>query len=399
MGTDRDVIITVNVGSSSLKLNIYNAKLEPFVNATASNINQNNAAISIEDSSIIKTNQVELSSHVDAANYILDNVKDTLSLLNIVAIGHRIVHGGDIQSDIEKIDQSLLNKLKEFSLLDPEHFKASSSLINNFEYRYPKAIQIACYDSAFYKNMPKLAKLLPLPRKYEKLGVKRYGFHGLSYEFIKKYFQTKAGDKAVRGRVIMAHLGGGASLTALNNSEVVDTTMSLSPASGIPMSTRSGDLDPGIIHYLHLKTGMSIDDFNQMVHFESGLFGISEYSPDMELLIKESAQNDKAKDAVNYFCTSVKKTIGSLSAAIGGLDSLIFSGGIGENSTVIRSNICSGLEYLGINLDNSANAENSFLISSKESRVGVHVIKTDEAKIIAYKVQQYVNINLNDIYE
>jgi acetate kinase len=236
--------------------------------------------------------------------------------------------------------------------------------------------------------MPHVAQLLSTPRKYAKLGLQRYGFHGLSYAYVFQRFAEIAGADAAQGRIIMAHLGSGASLAAVHRGKPVDTTMGFSPASGIMMSSRSGDLDPGVAGYLHRQAGMNFDEYDRMVHFESGLKGVSGTSADMLTLLKREPNDDAAHDAIELFCYDVKKAIGSLAATLGGLDSLIFTGGIGEPAAGIRSRICSGLEFLGVNLNSERNAANAERISADGARAGVHVIPTDEALTIYQQTLQ-----------
>ena len=257
---------------------------------------------------------------------------------------------------------------------------------------YPNIPQVACFDTAFFHDLPRVAQILSLPRKYESAGLRRYGFHGLSYSYLQSAFTSLAGTGAVNGRVIYAHLGSGASLAATLNGKPVDTTMSLTPASGIMMSSRSGDLDPGVFGFLE-RRGVNTDQFTHMVNHESGLLGVSELSADMQTLLEHETDNVKAKEAVSLFVYQIKKSIAALSATIGGLDSLIFAGGIGEQSPIIRSRVCQGLDYLGIEIDETKNQGNSQLISSNNSRVGVHVIPTDEAQIICQQVLHCIKAN------
>jgi acetate kinase len=239
-----------------------------------------------------------------------------------------------------------------------------------------------------------VARLLPIPRRYEAQGVRRYGFHGLSYAFLMGELARLAGTKAAQGRIILAHLGNGASLAAVNNGKSIDTSMALTPTAGIPMSTRSGDLDPGLVWYLARTEKVSAKQFNEMVNFQSGLLGVSETSPDMHDLLEHEAQDERAAEAVALFCYQVKKWIGAFAAALGGLDTLVFAGGIGEKAPLVRARICDGLEFLGIELEEKRNAANEGVISAAASRVAVRVIHTDEEWMIANTVCRVLGLTI-----
>jgi acetate kinase len=236
--------------------------------------------------------------------------------------------------------------------------------------------------------------MLPIPRRYEAQGVRRYGFHGLSYEFLMEELARMAGPDVARGRVILAHLGNGASLAAVHDGKSVDTSMSFTPTAGVPMSTRTGDLDPGLVWYLARTEKMSATQFNDMVNFQSGLLGISEISSDMRDLLKHETLDVRAAEAVALFCYQVKKWIGAFAAALGGIETLVFAGGIGENAPAIRARICDGLGFLGIELEEKHNAANEGIISTASSRVVVRVIHTDEEQIIAKTVCQVLGLTI-----
>jgi acetate kinase len=239
--------------------------------------------------------------------------------------------------------------------------------------------------------MPRVARLLAIPRRYDADGVQRYGFHGLSYAYLMEELARLAGHEAADGRVILAHLGNGASLAAVRAGKSVDTTMAFTPTAGLPMSTRSGDLDPGLVSYLARTDGMTVEQFHEMVNTKSGLLGISEISPDLrDLLAHES--DVRAAEAVAFFCYQTKKWIGAFAAALGGLDTLVFSGGIGENSAVIRARICDGLGFLCLLLDETRNITGEPIISQDKSEVTVRVIRTDEEIQIANSVSQLLAV-------
>ena len=253
---------------------------------------------------------------------------------------------------------------------------------------------MACFDTAFHRDLPRVAKMLPIPRRYEAQGVRRYGFHGLSYAFLMGELSRLAGAETAQRRVILAHLGNGASLAAVRDGKSVDTSMSFTPTAGVPMSTRSGDLDPGLVSYLARAENMSAKQFNEMVNFQSGLLGMSETSSDMRDLLECEAQDVRAAEAVALFCYQVKKWIGAFAAALGGVDTLVFAGGIGENAPTVRARICAGLGFLGIELEEKRNAKNEGVISMAAGRVAVRVIHTDEEWMIANTVCRVLGLTI-----
>jgi acetate kinase len=301
----------------------------------------------------------------------------------LTAVGHRVVHGGPKYSQPQRITAEMVAELHQLSPFDPEHLPEEILLTEAFHRRFPDLPQVACFDTEFHHDMPRVARLLPIPRRYEAQGVRRYGFHGLSYAFLLEELARLAGPEAAQGRVILAHLGNGASLAAVRHGKSVDTSMSFTPTAGVPMSTRSGDLDPGLVWYLARTEKMSAKQFNELVNFQSGLLGISETSSDMRDLLECEAQDVRAAEAVALFCYQVKKSVGAFAAALGGLDTLVFAGGIGENAPVVRTRICEGLGFLGIELDEKRNLANAGVISSETSKSSVRVIRTDEEWMIA----------------
>jgi acetate kinase len=297
-----------------------------------------------------------------------------------------VVHGGPKYSEPQRITAEMVKELRDLSPFDPEHLPEEILLTEAFHRRYPDLPQVACFDTAFHHDLPRVARLLPIPRRYEALGVRRYGFHGLSYAFLMEELARLSGPEAARGRIILAHLGNGASLAAVRDGKPVDTSMGFTPAAGVPMSTRSGDLDPGLVWYLARTEGLDAKRFNQMVNFKSGLLGVSETSSDMRDLLDNEARDPRAAEAVALFCYQVKKCVGSFAAALGGLDALVFAGGIGENAPAVRARVCDGLGFLGIELDAGRNARNEGVISAAAGRVTVRVMHTDEERMIAETV-------------
>jgi acetate kinase len=276
--------------------------------------------------------------------------------------------------------------LRRITPYDPEHLPLEIELMEAFRKRHPALPQVACFDTAFHRTMPRVASLLPIPRRYEAAGVRRYGFHGLSYEFLVEEL-TRLGDPAAtKGRVILAHLGNGASVAAVRDGKSIDTSMGFTPTAGLVMGSRSGDLDPGLVSYMASTEQMSAKQFQNMVNHESGLLGVSETSSDMRDLLEHETQDIRAAEAVALFCYQAKKWIGAYAAALGGLDTLVFAGGIGENAPPVRARICEGLGFLGIELDETRNAATEAVISADAGRVTVRVIPTDEELMIARSV-------------
>ena len=296
------------------------------------------------------------------------------------AIGHRVVHGM-LHTQPERIDASLIEELRQITSFDPEHLPREIEIIEAMQREYPTVPQVACFDTAFHRSMPVVATLLPIPRRFLARGVQRYGFHGLSYTFLMLELARLGDSAATKGRVILAHLGSGASIAAVLDGRCIDTSMSFTPAAGLVMGTRSGDLDPGLMSYLALAESMSAARFQTMVNHESGLIGISETSADVRDLLERENHDVRAREAIAIFCYQAKKWIGAFVAALGGVDTLVFAGGIGENSAPVRRRICAGLECLGIDIDDSLNAEHAARIST--GRVAVRVIRTDEESVIA----------------
>ena len=272
-------------------------------------------------------------------------------------------------------------------------------MIRAVQTRFPPLPQVVCFDTAFHAGMPRVAKLLPIPRRYEAMGVRRYGFHGLSYTFLLEELGRLDGAQAANGRVVLAHLGNGASMAAVKDGKCIDTSMAFTPAAGLPMSTRSGDLDPGIFPYLARTEGMLAEQFDDMVNHQSGLLGVAETSSDVRDLLAHEANDPRAAEAVALFCYQACKWIGGFAAALGGLDTLVFAGGIGENSPPVRARICGGLEFLGLRLDATLNTGNSPRVASSDSRVTVRVIPTDEEIVLAKAALTLVPVQSPRTYE
>jgi acetate kinase len=337
---------------------------------------------------------VRAPDHTAAVGALMDWIEERGGSDALTAVGHRVVHGGPKYSEPQRINAEMVEELHRLSPFDPEHLPEEILLTEAFHRRFPDLPQVACFDTGFHHDLPRVAQLLPIPRRYEAQGVRRYGFHGLSYAFLIGELARLAGTETAQGRVILAHLGNGASLAAVRDGKSVDTSMSFTPTAGVPMSTRSGDLDPGLIWYLARTEKMSTKQFHEMVNFQSGLLGVSETSSDMRDLLDCETRDVRAAEAVALFCYQVKKWIGSFAAALGGLDTLVFAGGIGENAAPIRSRICDGLGFLGIELDEKRNVANAGVISSETSRIPVRVIRTDEESVIASMVCRVLGLTI-----
>jgi acetate kinase len=309
-------------------------------------------------------------------------------LAQLVAAGHRLVQGGPRYTDPQRITPEFMKAMEQIAALDPDHMPAAIRGIHFVAQKLPNLPQVACFDTAFHRSLPPVARMYALPRRLYDQGVHRYGFHGLSYEYILGELRTLE-EKLANGRVIIAHLGSGASMVAVKAGKSIDTSMGFTPLEGLVMATRSGDIDPGVLLYLLAQEKMSAKEISKLLNKESGLLGVSGVTPDMRELLDKAPQDTRAAEAVDLFCYRAKKYVGAYTAALGGLDVLVFTGGIGERAPAIRERICDGLEFLGIRLDATRNAANASLIScmpGADSRVHVRVIKTNEDLMIVRHV-------------
>jgi len=381
-------VLTINGGSSSIRFALYEESdpLRRRLDGKVDRIGLSGTSLTFRDS----TGKRQECRTIDtdrrsAVAFLLDWFESQQCFASVSAVGHRVVHGmAHIQP--ERVTPELLDELHRITPYAPEHLPLEIELIEAFQQRHPALPQVACFDTAFHRTMPRVASLLPIPRRYEAAGVRRYGFHGLSYEFLIEELARLGDPAATKGRVILAHLGNGASLAAVRDGKSIDTSMGFTPTAGLVMSSRSGDLDPGLVSYLARTEQMSATQFQTMVNQESGLLGVSEISSDLRELLAQEAGDVRAAEAVALFCYQTKKWIGSFAAALGGLDTLVFAGGIGENAPLVRARICEGLNFLGIELDELRNAETAEMISADAGRVAVRVIRTDEERMIAKMV-------------
>lgn len=388
-------VLTINGGSSSIKFALYGvgATMQAALRGKIDRIGLSGTTFSFSDSVSYQQDShgIEVADYSDAANFLLDWLAQKRDFSQISAVGHRVVHGMK-HTEPEIISQSLLDDLRRYISFDPDHLPGEIDLIERFRTRYPQLPQVACFDTAFHQTLPRVAKLLPIPRRFDAMGIQRYGFHGLSYAFLMQALEQLAGKRVAQGRVILAHLGNGASLAAVRNGQSIDTSMGFTPSGGIPMGTRSGDLDPGVVEFMMQHEQLTTAQIKHLVNHESGLLGVSETSSDMRDLIKYESTDNRAAEAVELFCYQVKKHIGAYSAALSGLDTLVFAGGIGENAATVRARICSGLEFLGIEIEDQNNANNAEIISTKNSRVTVRVMHTDEELMLATTVCRVLNL-------
>lgn len=387
MNPAKACILTINGGSSSIKFALFEAAqgLRRVLEGRIERIGLEDPRFRVKGPTGADsfTRVVKAPDHRAAVGVLMDWVEQKMTKSGLAAIGHRVVHGGPNYTQPQRITPELVQALHQLEPFDPEHLPEETLLTEAFQERFPDVPQIACFDTAFHHDLPPVARLLAIPRGYAAKGVRRYGFHGLSYAYLLEELARVAGPQIARGRLVLAHLGNGASLAAVREGRPVDTTMGLTPAGGIPMSTRSGDLDPGLVWYLARTERLDARHWNEMVNFQSGLLGISETSSDMQDLLEREGRDVRAADAVAMFCYQVKKCIGAFVAVLGGIDCLVFAGGIGENASAVRARICQGLDFLGIELDEQENAAQAGVISKKSSRALVRVIRTDEEWMIA----------------
>jgi len=382
-------ILTINGGSSSIKFALYQVA-EPLKRGLRGEIDRiglSGTKLTFEDPLNKRHDSLLLttSDHKSAANFLVDWIEKQNGFGSICAVGHRVVHGMHHTAP-ERVTQELLDELRTISPYDPDHLPSEIELIETFRQRHPKLDQVACFDTAFHHTMPRVAKLLPIPRRYDAHGVQRYGFHGLSYAYLMEELVRLGDPAATNGRVILAHLGNGASMAAVRDGKSIDTSMGFTPTAGLVMSTRSGDLDPGVAPYLARTEQMTTDQFYTMLNHKSGLLGVSDITSDMRDLLVQEEHDIRAAEAVALFCYQAKKWIGAFAAALGGLDTLVFAGGIGENAPCVRARICGELGFLGIEIDELRNMETAGVISKFGGRTTVRVVHTDEEQMIARSV-------------
>jgi acetate kinase len=387
-------VLTINGGSSSIRFAVFEAGETPRrqLSGKIDRIGLSGTILIVNDPAgkpqVLR--HLAAADHSRAVAFLLDWLEAQPVFASVKAAGHRVVHGME-HSSPERVTPKLLAELRRIMPYDPDHLPGEIELIEALRKRNPRLPQVACFDTAFHRTMPRVAQLLPIPRRYAAKGVERYGFHGLSYTYLMEEL-GRLDPRANKGRVILAHLGNGASLAAVRHGKSIDTSMGFTPTAGLVMSTRTGDLDPGLVYHLARTERMTAAQFQHMVNHESGLLGVSGTSSDLRDLCASEATDVRAAEAVELFCYQVKKWIGAYAAALGGLDTLVFAGGIGENAPRIRKRICDGLAFLGIQLHQQRNAKNASVISPDDNRVTVRVIRTDEELMIARSVTRVLNL-------
>ncbi|HUE13708.1 MAG TPA: acetate/propionate family kinase, partial [Planctomycetaceae bacterium] len=348
------------------------------------------------DGATLVERPLDLPDHAAAFKGLFAWLQDQTAAKNLEAIGHRIVHGGSKHTHPQRITPQLVASLRELIPWAPDHLPHEIDAIELVSQSYPSLAQVACFDTAFHSDMPRLAKIFALPRHFDDEGVRRYGFHGLSYEYILGELRNKVGAEAADGRVVMAHLGNGSSLAAVRDGKCLDTTMGFTPTGGLVMSTRSGDLDPGIILYLLREKGLTLAEVDSLVNQQAGLLGVSGTSSDMADLLAREAADPHAAEAVALFCRQAKKFLASFAGVLGGLDTLIFTAGIGENAPSVRWRICQDLAFLGVHIDADRNDASDPIISTDDSRVTVRVMKTNEELMIARHTRSVIHGKIAD---
>jgi acetate kinase len=387
-------ILTLNAGSSSIKFALFAHGAEipqqpelvgqiDGIGATgqAAHIKIKDAAGAVLDDSDLDLDVAGLTPHQAALQLLVEWLHGHEAGWAIVGVGHRVVHGAQKFSQPVVLDATMVDALRGFIPLAPLHQPHNLAGIDALGAALPGVPQVACFDTAFHRSQPELAQLFALPRAITAEGVRRYGFHGLSYEYIAEALPQVIDAQRARGRVIVAHLGNGASMCAMKDLQSQASTMGFTAVDGLMMGTRTGNLDPGVLLYLMEYRGMDAAALTKLLYKESGLLGVSGISQDMRILLESAAP--EAREAVDLFCYRIQREIGSLAAALGGLDGLVFTGGIGERGAAVRAKVCAGLEWLGVQLDSTENAQNAARISPADSQVEVCVIPTNEEWIIA----------------
>lgn len=375
-------ILCLNSGSSSLKFALYRLEAGQetlLMRGIADRIGSTGGRLYAKDGEgrVTANDEVQFADHAAACQAVL-SVLAREDTPHPDAIGHRVVHGGPNYTAPERVDAALIGALRDLIPFAPLHMPSAFAVMEALGASYPGLPQVACFDTAFHRRMPEVAQRFPLPAALWDRGVRRYGFHGLSYEYILETLGTGA-----RRRVVIAHLGNGASMAAVLDGRSVDTTMSFTPTAGLVMGTRCGDMDPGVFIYLMREMRYGSEELNELVNFRSGLAGVSGFSSDMKVLLDRRDNAPSAAIAVELFCYQARKTIGALAATLGGLDTLVFTGGIGERAAPVRLEICHGLEFLGVQLDAQRNATSADTISTPQSRCAVRVVPTNEELMIA----------------
>jgi acetate kinase len=388
----KNIILTINAGSSSIKFALFKdaEELTPLLSGSIDRIGVSDSTISYTDESGEEiTNTVVVTDTESAVTLLQSFLEEHIDFTQVKAVGHRIVHGMGRDAHA-RVTKELIADLSDLVAIDPEHLPQEIALMEALLERFPTLTQVACFDTVFHHHLPRVAQILPLPRRFEQQGLRRYGFHGLSLAYVYESL-LKTDPSCAQGKMIVLHLGNGASVTAMCDGKSVDTSMGFTPAGGILMGSRSGDIDPGALVYILQSENMTPLTLSHLVHEESGLKGISETSSDMYDLLQSESTDVRAKEAVDVFCYEAKKRIGSYAAVLNGVDTIVFTGGMGEKSATIRARICDGLEHLGITIDEVRNQACEEIISTESSKVTVRVQKTNEEQYIATIAKRFSN--------
>ena len=393
MGARR--LLTINTGSSSLKAALYRLREDttetPELRAEASRIG-GRGSLRLADArgETLDERRDDLTDHATALDALLSRLRDRgLDRNDLAAVGHRIVHGGDHHRQPQKVTPKVVADLRALVPIDPNHLPQAIAAIEAVGRAYPAVPQTVCFDTAFHSRMPRVARLYALPSRLAEEGIIRYGFHGLSYEYVMEELR-RLDREAAAGRVVVAHLGSGASMAAVKEGVGVDTTMGFTPTGGLMMGTRSGDLDPSVPLFLSEERGLTPTELSDLLNKQAGLLGVSGTSADMQDLLDRETDDGRAAEAIALFCYQAKKFLGALAAALGGLDALVFTGGIGEHAAPVRERVCEDLEFLGIRLDPDRNAAHAPVISSDDATVTVRVVPTDEDLMVARHTRRLI---------
>ncbi|MDB5933318.1 MAG: acetate kinase [Massilia sp.] len=388
-------ILAINAGSSSIKFALYEVMpvLAAVVEGEISGIGSSRGCFTVRgrDSTATLERTFVIPEHVTAAHVLVEWLTGQLAPASLCAIAHRVVHGGVHPASSQEIDSAMLRELYDSATADPEHLPQELHLIELLRRQFPDTVHIACFDSAFHAVMPVVASMMAIPHRYHDAGIRRFGYHGLSCAYLMRQLGGVIGPDAAARKVILAHLGGGASVTAVEGGHSRDTTMGFSPAGGIAMACRSGDIDPGLAWYCARKEKMTPAQFNHMVNHEAGLLGVSGTTGDLRELMAHQKADARAAQAVALFCYQTRKAICAMAAAIKGVDTLVFTAGVGANSAEARARICDGLAHIGVLIDDERNHDNAALISADASAVKVRVIRTDEQWMIAEEARMLLS--------
>lgn len=392
-----DTILTLNAGSSSIKFALYAAgaelatRLRGQVESIGAQARLQVRTAGAQQQARHESRAVDVTDHAGALREILDVVRSAAGESRIAAVGHRITHGGPDFAEPHVLDASSLDKLRSYIPWAPLHQPYNIAAVDAAATLFPDAIQVGCFDTGFHRGHPWVSEAYALPRRYFDKGLRRYGFHGLSYQSVSRQLQTIAPEIAA-GKVVVAHLGNGASMCAIENGRSVASTMGFTALDGLAMGTRCGAIDPGVLLYLLQEEGLAPEALSRLLYRESGLLGLSGISADMREL--EASDAPEARQAIDYFVHRIRSELGALAAALGGLDALVFCGGIGENAAAVRAAVCHDLGWLGIVLDEDANAAGDTRVA--KGPTPVLVVRTDEESVIAGAALQVLN-NANEV--